>query len=117
MSIKLVIAGSRTITNPHFLTDALKEVSEYTIETIIAGGAYGADTLAKDYALNNNINYIEYKPNYKSNNDRGAPLRRNLIMAEQGDVLLALWDGKSTGTKHMINAMQTLKKPVYICYF
>lgn len=35
-------------------------------------------------------------------------------MAEYADVLIAIWDGKSNGTKNMIEEMQKLEKPVYL---
>lgn len=39
---------------------------------------------------------------------------RNKQMAEYADALVAVWDGKSPGTKNMITTMQSLNKPVYI---
>lgn len=35
-------------------------------------------------------------------------------MAAIGDILLAFWDGKSKGTKHMIDSMQRKNKKVWI---
>ena len=34
---------------------------------------------------------------------KSAGYRRNVDMAESADALVALWDGVSNGTKHMIN--------------
>lgn len=45
---------------------------------------------------------------------RGAGMVRNQQMAWYADALIAVWDGHSPGTKHMIEFMERLKKPVYI---
>ena len=45
---------------------------------------------------------------------RGAGFRRNTEMAEHADALVAVWDGASRGTKHMIDTMRRLGKKVYV---
>jgi len=42
-----------------------------------------------------------------------AGLIRNAKMRAFGEGLIAVWDGRSTGTKHMIEQMQTYHKPYY----
>ena len=39
---------------------------------------------------------------------------RNKEMAALADVGLGFWDGKSKGTKHMIDEMKRLNKPLYV---
>ena len=39
---------------------------------------------------------------------------RNREMAEEADVLLAFWDQKSPGTKHMVETMKKMEKPVHV---
>ena len=120
MSLKIVIAGSRTITDyNHLLTAISQAVKEQTITPavsfeLVSGGAIGVDTLARRFANENNLILTEMKPIYNGPNDRGAPLRRNCDMAEYGDVLVAVWDGVSPGTKHMINEMKKRGKPIHV---
>ena len=45
---------------------------------------------------------------------RSAGYKRNAEMAEYADALIAVWDGDSKGTKHMIECMNKLNKKVYI---
>ena len=40
---------------------------------------------------------------------KSAGFRRNEQMAEVADALIAFWDGKSHGTKHMIEIMENKK--------
>ena len=41
---------------------------------------------------------------------------RNRQMAEYADCLIAVWDGKSRGTKNMIDEMNKLMKPVFLIW-
>jgi len=45
---------------------------------------------------------------------KSAGYKRNVQMAEYAEGLIALWDGVSRGTKHMIDIMRGLRKPVRI---
>lgn len=114
------IAGSRTITDYNTLLAgidaavAAKVITPAHSYELVSGGAKGVDSLARRYAIERGLKLTELKPQYQHNNDRGAPLRRNHDIAAASDVLLAIWDGQSTGTAHMINCMKQLGKPCYI---
>jgi len=119
-TLKIVIAGSRAITDYDELLKALTGAINNNVITradsfeIISGGARGVDTLARRYAQEVGYKLVEMKPQYQHNRDLSAPLRRNIDMANYGDILVAVWDGKSTGTKHMIAQMQKRGKPVFV---
>jgi len=121
-NIKIIIAGSRDITDYNELLKALSAAIDRNVipransYEIISGGARGVDTLARKYANCMNYKLIEMKPLYLGTNDRGAPIRRNIDMANYGDILIAIWNGISPGTKHIISYMQKIGKPVYIHY-
>jgi hypothetical protein len=120
MSLKIIIAGSRSITDYNALISAIdlaiasKVIVPASSFEIVSGGAKGVDSLARRYATEFGYPLTEMKPQYKNRYDRGAPLRRNIDIANYGDVLVAVWDGISTGTQHIITYMQKLNKPVYI---
>jgi len=115
--LKVVIAGSRTIDNYRLLLNIMNSLAQlfpgYTFE-IISGGAEGIDSNARQFAMKNNLKYDEYKPVYQHSNDKRAPLRRNTDMAKDGDLLIAIHDGVSTGTMHMLSEMKKLNKPCYL---
>ena len=69
---------------------------------IISGGARGVDSSAREYALAQGIRLREFLPEY-GRYGRGAPLRRNITIIENADLVLAFWDGKSRGTKYVID--------------
>ena len=86
------------------------------INSVISGGAKGADTLAERWANENNIPIILYKPAWKKYG-RAAGLRRNENIIESCDFCLAFWDGKSKGTKFSIDLCKRLKKPIKVVNF
>ena len=69
---------------------------------IVSGGATGADTYAREYAIKNNIPIVEYFPEYWRYG-RKAPIMRNIQIVENCDFLLAFWNGHSRGTKFTID--------------
>lgn len=105
--MKLIVAGSRSIKDCSILE---KELSNYNPDLIICGGAKGIDRCAILYAETNHIPYKVFYPNYTMFG-KIAPLERNSKMAAYGNELLAIWDGKSRGTIHMVREMKNLGKP------
>ena len=95
--MKVAVIGSRGLT----VNDLGKYLPEGTTE-IVSGGAKGIDTCAKEYALAHDIKLTEFLPEYEKYK-KGAPLKRNLQIIEYADIVLAFWDGKSKGTKYVID--------------
>lgn len=99
MTGKYIIAGSREFTDFELMEKVLKE---FEISEIVCGGARGADLLGKMYGEKYNIPVKMFPANWDKFGNKAGPIR-NIEMAEYADALIAFWDGKSTGTKHMIN--------------
>lgn len=118
--MKLIIAGSRSITHPFAVVNAIEHfigsLEPTSITEIVHGGARGVDTLGQRYAELYNLPVRVFKPDWKGN-FMAAGFVRNGEMAEYADQLLAVWDGKSKGTRSMIELMQDLHKPCYVYYF
>lgn len=106
--MKIAVIGSRTFKNWKLLESTL---DRYSITQIISGGAKGADSLARRYAQEQSIELIEFLPDY-SRFGRGAPLNRNIHIVESCDLVIAFWDGKSTGTAHSITQARKRGKTV-----
>ncbi len=100
---KLLVSGSRTITDKHKVFQALDEMMSVMLNgediTIIEGGAKGVDTLARLYAIEHKIPYEEHPADWDKNG-RAAGYVRNVEMVKEADVALIIWDGKSKGTAH-----------------
>ena len=95
--MKVAVIGSRGLSVP----DLGNYLPENTDE-IISGGARGVDTSARQYALAHNIKLTEYLPEYEKYG-RTAPLKRNITIIENSDLVLAFWDGRSPGTRFVID--------------
>jgi len=95
--MRVAVVGSRGLT----VNDLGKYLPEGTTE-IISGGARGIDTCAREYAVSHGIKLTEFLPEYEKYG-RAAPIKRNVTIIENSDIVLAFWDGKSPGTKFVIN--------------
>lgn len=98
--MKVIIAGSRDITDPQVLLDALQEI-DWQISQVVCGMARGADKLGYDWAKANNVPIAEFPADW-NRYGKSAGYKRNVEMARNADALLALWDGRSRGTSNMI---------------
>jgi hypothetical protein len=95
--LRVAVIGSRDI--------YIKNLSDYlplNTSVIISGGAIGVDSCAKKYAFDHNIPYKEFRPNYKLFG-RSAPIRRNIEIVENSDIIIAFWNMRSRGTKYTID--------------
>ena len=109
--MKLAVIGTKKFTDFNFLSSTLKKIPN--IELIISGGALGTDTLAKKFAIQNKIEFLEFPPDYKKYGDKAKHIRDKLIV-EECDELIAFWDGKCEGTKYTMDYAKGLGKPVKI---
>ena len=80
---------------------------------IISGCASGADTLGERYAVENGFKIEKYPADWQKYGKSAGP-RRNLQMAEACDFVICFWDGKSRGTRSMIEYAKQCGKPVKI---
>ena len=105
--IKVIIAGTRDFNDYDFL----KKNVDYFLQginpnneeiEIVSGNARGADKLGERYAKEHNLPVKLFPANWDKYGKRAGYLR-NQEMANYADVLIAFWDEKSKGTKHMID--------------
>lgn len=115
--IRLIVAGSRGLNDYQTVKTAIDDLASrgMVISAIIEGTARGVDSLASRYAVEHGIENIRVPAEWNLYH-RGAGAVRNRKMAEMGDALLALWDGKSRGTMNMIKAANSAGIPVTVVY-
>jgi YspA, cpYpsA-related SLOG family len=110
--MRVIIAGSRTIRQYAKVCEAV-QLSGFAISRVVSGLAEGVDMLAVRYALEQGLPCDPFPPQWKKWG-RSAGYRRNEQMAQHADALIAIWDGRSPGTRHMIAVAKTRGLPVYV---
>ena len=125
---KLVIFGGRDF-GDHKLADQefrnlvailKKSVRPDTHLHIVSGCARGADQIGEWLAQQYRLDVFQYPAQWTrpdGSTDKGAGFARNVEMARIADAGLCFWDGESRGTKHMLDTMQELGKPVRVIHY
>lgn len=122
MRITLGVVGSRTIPEDaaairviRSVVSALQKSGELVVGEICSGGARGADRCARRFAMASpEIDLKECEPKGSMKEDYFA---RNEQIVQHSDVLLALWDGASTGTANALMHARKKGLPTYVVKF
>jgi hypothetical protein len=69
---------------------------------IVCGEARGADKLGRQFAEKHNYTVVSFPANWDKYGKAAGHIR-NTEMRDYSTHLVAFWDGKSRGTKHMID--------------
>lgn len=102
MSHKLIIAGGREFIDYDLLSETLHANYDVQDLVIVCGEARGADAMGRIFAEENNLEILSFPADWKTHGKAAGHIR-NAEMGNVADALLAFWDGKSKGTKGMIN--------------
>jgi hypothetical protein len=116
--MRVIVCGSRRWNDRAAIESCLYELAvDYSGQeiTVVHGGARGADRIAEQEAQKAGLLIERHLPRYDLHGAKRAPLVRNVDMAESGaDLCIAFWDGRSTGTAHMIDQAHAHGIPVKI---
>lgn len=99
--MKVIIAGSRDITCTETVATAIAE-SGFEITEVVSGGARGVDLVGEQIARDFKIKIKRFPADWY-NFGKIAGIMRNRQMSKYAQGLIAVWDGKSPGTKNMID--------------
>ncbi len=111
--LRVIIAGSRDFDNLSKLTADVSDIlSKIPVDSIsktriISGTARGADQMGEQYARNAGYEISRFPADWDRLGKRAGYVRndemaRFAVADGNTGVLIAFWDGKSKGTKHMI---------------
>lgn len=103
--MKIIVAGSRSINDYDFIKLYLNNfITNHNISNpeIVSGTANGPDKLGEQYAREHNLKLTRFPADW-DRWGKSAGYKRNQQMADYAEALVAFWDGKSKGTKHMID--------------
>lgn len=112
----LAIVGSRLFTDyEKFKTEVIRIIESLNIEInrIVSGGALGTDTMAKQFAIENNLEIIEFLPDWKKFGRAAGPIR-NTDIIKNSDIIIAFYHEGSKGTLDSIKEAQKMNKELHI---
>src|SRR5574343_841092 len=110
--MRTIIAGSRDCFDESELMSAI-DACGWVPTVVISGAARGADRLGEQWSAKNMVPCERFPADW-DRHGKSAGYRRNEQMAENAEALIALWDGESRGTKHMIDIARRKGLRVYV---
>jgi hypothetical protein len=140
LAVKFAVVGSRTGIPAGRTAEIVHKLTPSAVG-LISGGAPGVDREAEETAISLGLPVLSLRPhrfdleNYGVerwllgveqprkevlhaeptwHDFRGAAWYRNLLIAEEADEVVAIWDGRSRGTKDTIEAARAEGKPLHI---
>ena len=130
--MKLGITGSRSITQFDFMPYFTMKDKDFRafcrkhglgrrkITKVISGGARGIDSIAFQAAEAAGIRNLQFLPDRNKFPGKlvlKAFQERNRKIVDNCDILLAVWDGKSRGTKNTLAHARRINKPAFLIEF
>lgn len=122
----LLVAGSRTFNDYELMNRKLAKIldrvgTEYASIVLVHGGAKGADTIAKQIAIDSGWEIVEFKADWDKFG-KSAGYRRNRAMHEfiakhKARGCVCFWDGKSRGTTHNFSLAKEFNTPLRVIRF
>jgi hypothetical protein len=107
-----IVAGSRSVTAYRTTRLALKECP-WQITCVVSGCAPGPDRHGITWARRRGIPIKRRPADWETHGDNAGKIR-NVSMAYEAQALVAVWDGHSPGTRHMIATARALGLKIHI---
>ena len=125
--LRVIIAGSRDFNNYDLLKkSAIDIINKKTmlpdLSRIVSGGARGADTLGERFANEMGLEITRFIPDWdglgkRAGYVRNAEMAKFAVQDDNDGMLIAFWNGKSKGTKHMIDLANKYGLEVHVVNF
>ena len=128
--LRVIIAGSRDFddfpklmnSSIEILTGISKKRDDLDRIRIISGTARGADKLGEQYAKIAGYELSKFPADWdglgkRAGYVRNAEMAKFAVEDDNYGVLIAFWDGKSRGTKHMIDLANKYGLEVHVVNF
>lgn len=112
--MKVIIAGGRDFNDYERLRTLCDSILSNQEEVeIVSGTANGADALGEKYGDEKGYIVTGFPADWDTHG-KSAGYIRNSEMADYADALIAFWDGRSRGTKHMIDLARKKKLEIRV---
>ena len=125
--LRIIIAGSRDFHDYDLLKREVLNIVRYDNRPkkfikIVSGKARGADTLGEQFAEEFGLEVKEFLADWnglgkRAGYVRNAEMAKFAVENNNDGMLIAFWDGKSKGTKHMIDLAEKYDLEVHVVRF
>ena len=112
--MKALVTGSRNFFDYEWIASRL---AKYPLTEIITGGAIGVDANAERYAREKGLKSTILKPDWDKYGKAAGYKRNSEMLKLYPTIIIAFWDGESSGTKDMIDKGNRVGIPVSIHNF
>lgn len=126
-NLNVLIAGGRDFCNYRMLEEFVNKIihdmnHEYKTITIISGMARGADMLGVRYATEHKYALLKFPADWETYGKRAGFVRNRQMLDylkenQDNGMVIAFWDGNSSGTKHTIYTSREMKIPCFVCKY
>lgn len=121
LNVRVIISGSKSFDDYDLLKEKCMEILRPHMSNPISiiSGADGTCKLGEQLARDYRLHCVRMPADWDRYGERAGFLR-NLEVVDYANqdgsiaILIAFWDGKSEGTKHMIDIARERKMPVYV---
>lgn len=104
--MRIAVVGSRHYRNLENVVTYINSLPDDTV--IVSGHAKGVDQTAERAAKKRGLEVVSIPANWDKYG-KPAGYRRNIQMLDIVDKVVVFWDGKSPGTRHMIDKARKRK--------
>lgn len=122
-TFRVIIAGGRFFNKPSFLKSKMDSVLRNVAKPIVVisghctdkeGNCIGADHWGEEYAKERGFGLETYPADWNKYGDAAGPIRNREMAKKKIDAVAVFWDGKSRGSRSMIEIAEELKLPLRI---
>lgn len=115
--LNVAIVGSRQFNNYDLFKYHINQLLDnlkFDTYRIISGGALGTDSMAKQYAIENKIEILEFLPDWRKG--KVAGILRNTDIINNADWVIAFSMNNSNGTNDSIKKAKKANKRLNVIY-
>ena len=105
---QVIVTGGRDYRDWNMISDVLDLIKP---DTVIQGGASGADHLALEWAITNMAGYFTYVADWNKYGRAAGPIRNREMLREHPDALVIAFPG-GKGTENCVSIARELHRTV-----
>lgn len=105
---KVAVGGSRSIDSQEMVEAVLDQLL-LEGDIILSGNAPGVDRMGEEYARKRGLE-VKIIPCEWDKHGFKATMMRNEVLLKSSDFVICFWDGRSEGTRHMLDIAKRARK-------